>query len=294
MIELIVVRKNRIMENNTNSTILKRDLISSIEKSTNSVRVMLITFFFLCLIIKYIFDVVLPLELFIIEAVWLLLSFPFFYIITKTTKVEKINNIHFAWIICELLLLTIIIHFTGGVTWIVPFVYMFFPIYETFLFGKKQRTIMLLATISFFLSLAFLEYFKIISPHIIFPGINILYSKSYFVTIAIIVSGMIVFSFVATNLFHEELGKKLRQLSRVNSELKEIKDSLAIRVKAKTKELENINFELEEKVKKRTVELKERVEELERFQKITVGRELKMVELKKEIERLEKNLKKKS
>jgi hypothetical protein len=43
------------------------------------------------------------------------------------------------------------------------------------------------------------------------------------------------------------------------------------------------------KVKTRTKEL----EELEKFQKIVVGRELKMIELKKRIEELEKKLKSK-
>lgn len=43
---------------------------------------------------------------------------------------------------------------------------------------------------------------------------------------------------------------------------------------------------LEKEVEARTKELKERVEELEKFHDLTVGRELTMLELKKEIEKL--------
>lgn len=44
---------------------------------------------------------------------------------------------------------------------------------------------------------------------------------------------------------------------------------------------------LEKKVEERTRELQKRVEELEKFHQLTVGRELKMVELKKRIKELE-------
>lgn len=56
--------------------------------------------------------------------------------------------------------------------------------------------------------------------------------------------------------------------------------------KTRTKELQEMAAGLEEKVKERTKELQEKIDEMERFQKLTVGREIKMAELKKEIKRL--------
>lgn len=58
-------------------------------------------------------------------------------------------------------------------------------------------------------------------------------------------------------------------------------------------EIKKLQEELEEKVKERTEELQERVDELEKFYKLTVGRELKLAELKKEIKRLKSELKSK-
>jgi PAS domain S-box-containing protein len=48
---------------------------------------------------------------------------------------------------------------------------------------------------------------------------------------------------------------------------------------------------LEEQVKERTKELREKIGELEKFQKIAVGRELKMVELKEEIKKIKEDSK---
>ena len=47
---------------------------------------------------------------------------------------------------------------------------------------------------------------------------------------------------------------------------------------------------LEKKVSEKTKELQSKVYELEKFNKLTVGRELRMVELKKKIRRLERQL----
>jgi len=52
--------------------------------------------------------------------------------------------------------------------------------------------------------------------------------------------------------------------------------------------LQKVRNELEIKVQERTEELQENIEELERFRKATIGREFRMEELRKEIERLKK------
>ena len=55
-------------------------------------------------------------------------------------------------------------------------------------------------------------------------------------------------------------------------------------------EIKALQENLEEKIKKRTKELQEKIEELERFHNLTVGRELKLIELKKENKRLKAEL----
>jgi PAS domain S-box-containing protein len=56
------------------------------------------------------------------------------------------------------------------------------------------------------------------------------------------------------------------------------------------KEIQKLNTELEEKVKERTAELEEKNADLERMNKLFIGRELRMVELKDTIKKLEDEL----
>ena len=70
-------------------------------------------------------------------------------------------------------------------------------------------------------------------------------------------------------------------LERSKQEFEKLSKELGLKVKNRTKELEKITQELEEVVKNRTGDLRKRIEELERFHKLTIGRELKMIDLKK-------------
>ena len=79
----------------------------------------------------------------------------------------------------------------------------------------------------------------------------------------------------------DELGKLSAQFNKMTQQLKETKVNL-----------EKSKAVLKIKVEERTKELQEKLEELENFQKFAVGREIKMVELKKEIKRLKKELEK--
>ncbi len=87
----------------------------------------------------------------------------------------------------------------------------------------------------------------------------------------------------------KELERKVKERTE---ELNEAKKVLEIKVQARKKELKELAESLEEQVKERTKELQKKAEELERFYKLAVERELKMVELKKEIERLKEKLEK--
>lgn len=86
----------------------------------------------------------------------------------------------------------------------------------------------------------------------------------------------------------KELEAKTRELEKTKKELEEAKTVLEIKVRARTRELRELNETLEEKVQIRTKELQDKVDELNKWYKLTVGRELKMIELKKEIEKLRK------
>ncbi len=243
----------------------KKELLKSIEKSTKSVRSMVFSFILLSALLKFIFGIPLPYTVFIVEIAWLSLSYVFFHINKRAKTISGINNIHFTWIIHELLFIAIIIHYIGGIAWIGPLLYVLFPIYGTFLFEKKRRIMMAILTLIFFIIPSLLQYLKIIHPHIIFEGLDI-YKNNYFAITLFFETGIIIFAIIATSLFRDKLENRMKELSSAYNKLNKIKENL----------------------KKRDEELKKRVKELERFYNMTVGREIRMIELKKIIKKLKK------
>ena len=85
-------------------------------------------------------------------------------------------------------------------------------------------------------------------------------------------------------ILEQKVSERTKELEDAKHNLEEINSVLEIRVKARTLELEKLNRTLEEKIAERTNDLETKIMALETFQRLTVGRELKMIELKKEIE----------
>jgi PAS domain S-box-containing protein len=84
--------------------------------------------------------------------------------------------------------------------------------------------------------------------------------------------------------------KLKREIEKKIRELEEAKAILEIKVKARKKELEELSQSLKEKIKAKNKELQEKIQELEKFKKFAIGREAKLIELRKEAEKLKKEL----
>ncbi len=89
----------------------------------------------------------------------------------------------------------------------------------------------------------------------------------------------------------ENFNKMVDDLGKISKKKEEEKDILEVKVKARTKELSEINEKLEAEVKKRTEEMEKKIKEYEKMSKMMVGRELKMIELKKELKKAKEKIK---
>jgi hypothetical protein len=219
----------------------------------------------------------------------------------KPRTFDEFENSLVGFYFVHLLVYTIIVHYLGGVEWIGVIIYFFLIVEASIILSRKKALIVTLGATIFYTSLLFLEYFGILPHHRFFvfapnPHQNLLYLFLTILTAALI--GFHYCSYLIgtfSGMFRrisDDLRKERKELIKAKKELEESKAILEIKVRARTKELEELTQSLEEQVRERTKELQEKLEELERFQRLAVGRELKMIELKKEIKRLKEELQK--
>jgi hypothetical protein len=101
--------------------------------------------------------------------------------------------------------------------------------------------------------------------------------------------GLLLFSLFIVDLITMSLQKHFIDLLEAQEEIEATKATLETKIRERTNELKKLTENLDNQVREKTSKLQEKIDELESFNKLVVGRELKMMGLKEEIERLKKD-----
>jgi len=109
----------------------------------------------------------------------------------------------------------------------------------------------------------------------------------------VIIGAFMIFFVVLYFLSVKQSRKLADAFNEVVYNLKESQEALGeaktvseIKIHARTRELQELAESLEDKVTERTLEIRAKLKELERFRELTIGREMKMIELKKELKKI--------
>jgi len=221
-------------------------------------------------------------------AFWFTSAFAFKSLIKRGKTVSGISNLYFFYsAVFELGLLTIIVFTNGGIVWIGSIFYLFTIIYSNIVLPKMKGHLISLIAFFWIGGLACLQYLKIVPflpytefSETLYLNFNYLVTTLSFVLLAFVLSGL------SANALTDLLRKRTAELEKLKLQLEETKVVLEIRVRARTRELEEIANNLDEQVRERTEEVEEKMKDLKRFQSLSVDRELKMIELKKEVKRI--------
>lgn len=263
---------------------LKRDVIATIT---------LLSFFVVfTLFVRFFLKIPIPLNVIFILLVWVLVYTSHYFIISKQKNFRGLYKFQFVESVFDLFFVTAIVHFLGGAEWIGPIIYLVVLIWAMSILPVKQNLILTFFYLLFYTALLIFEYFQILPHYSVFGFSSGAFRSPQFLIVQITVTAALYFFIILSyGDTAEKLRKKQLETLKAQEELKEAKNVLEIKVRARTRELQELANNLEEQVKTRTKELQEKIEELETFQRLTVGRELKMAELKEEIKRLKEKLK---
>jgi len=247
------------------------------------------------LIVRFAIGLAVPNMIFALFLIWILIYIFYYHYIQKKESLKSLSNFYFIKSVVDLFLITAAIHFIGGVEWIGAIFYLTVLSWASAVLPKNKVFILALIAVLFYLILALLEYFGLLAHHLPFAAYSEPYQSPVYIAIQVLVL-IIIFLFVSQNYgtLAENLRESRKRLINYQERLEESKNILEIRVSSRTRELQKLANNLEKEVSRRTKEAQARVEELEKFKKLAVGRELKMLELKKEIKKLKEYLKLKS
>lgn len=204
--------------------------------------------------------------------------------ICRTQK--HVHRLYLVFNLIDIFLETALMHLVGVTFWVGPLLYIFTIVLSGILLPSPLRRVLTGAASLLYTSLIIGEYTGALPHRSLFPELSADLSLGFVVSQIVISNIFFSFTSYPVGKFAEILRANEKRLKREKEKAKEIGRVLEVKVRARTKELQELAEKREEIIEERTKELKEKLKELESFRRLVVGRELKMLELKKEVEKL--------
>lgn len=212
------------------------------------------------------------------------------------TDPKAIINSLFLLVALDLLLITIIINFLGVILYIT---YTFYIILAFMTLPRSRAIYLVTWIVLLYLGLILLQYFQIFQPLQLLPPEEMSPQNfTYVFTVSALYFITLLLLSVRCFDFYQVINRRINALQKVRLSLEEEKVSLEIKIQARKTELEEQKEGLARKVKERKKELErenrkleERAQELVKFRKVVLDREIKMGELKKQLENLKSKTK---
>jgi len=216
---------------------------------------------------------------------------PFFFdpLLKRQKSIESVEAVCFAYWALNITLISLIFYFVGNIWWLGVLIFISPIAHSNILLPRKKGLALVIYAAACCISLALLEFFMII-PHHQFFSVSEGTLRNPFYLLSSLILILVLFPYAAylTSSSSQILRKRTKELGEVYEKLEDAKTTLEIKVRARTEELNEINKELEQKITERTKELQNRIVELEKIHQITINRELKMIELKRELDKFKK------
>jgi F0F1-type ATP synthase membrane subunit b/b' len=263
---------------------ITKELISQIHLSFNIRKIILALFLLMSSIFFLIYgeEIFYILESIVLVFIWLILVFIFDPIIKKQKSEKSLENINFLYVLLEFFILIIAIYYAGSISGIGIIFYILALIYAYNYLSKKRAFLVNAFAIVLLLGLVSFEFFNLL-PHRYNFYYDLFANPQYVFVTTLTFCLFLIFLGWTLNFFINMLRQRNAAILNKYKEIQEIKDSLEIRVEARKKELEELSQNLKVKVKEKKEELQRKIDELEKANKKIVERELKILELKKEL-----------
>ena len=205
----------------------------------------LLIFFIAILGLKYFLQTPIYNEIYFLILGWFTYNYLFIYIFKKRRiNLKIIKRLYFIKYIVDLLFMTGIFYYIGGILWIGAIFFTFTILYSSILSTPKEGLIITLFAFTCYSSIVLLEYFGLIPYMVFFKLTPYLYKDSQYVITTTLVVGLVFFSiFLTGKSFARGLKQRSAELAQAKKKL-EWSNKLEEEVKLQTQELKKSKDQL--------------------------------------------------